>query len=456
MLSPRELFASAVLRVVDEHHGLAPYFGVVLRGLVRRESTVIPTLAVSKYGVLLWNPEWVGKQTVEVLAFGLCHETMHVLLKHFDRAEALGIKLEPGQRPSRDLRRKAVMVNYAEDACINEELRKLAAQVTSGGKAAPVTLPEDWIYPDTLKQPDGLIMEDRYRRLLDQVQQAQQDEEGEGEGEGKGDGEGEGEGEGKGVGQGACGSCTGRPLPGEPAGAGDGRSEAEMARYRRETAEAVREHATRKGRGTVPGGLLIWADEMLTPPKVDWRTQLARIVRAAIAYRPGAVDLCYTRPSRRQAGLGFGVGVPVVPAFRAPIPQVAVVLDTSGSMSLDDLRAGCAELSGVLQAVGAAVTFCVCDADVHGVREVDSISTAIGMLKGGGGTSMTPAFEALAVHRPTPEVVIVLTDGLIGDGYPAIEPAFPTVWVVVGGHNERPCPWGEVVFVDESGAREAA
>lgn len=427
-LSNREKLAAAVTRVCDPVSGWAPYFGTVLRGLVRRETPELPTLAVTKNGLLLWGPAFVSKVTVDVLAYGLMHEVLHVLLKHFERAAAIGaVSAEDSQR-----------ANLCEDACINEEL----------AKTWPI--PDWFVVPATLGQAPGLIFEERYRLLR------QEDEK-----QGKGGGEGEGgEGKGKsgqpqrGVGSGSCGSCSGNAAAGEKGEDSDARSEAEMDRFRRETAQEVREYSA-KNPGKVPASIDRWAGEMLAPPRVDWRAQLARAVRAAVAYQSGAVDFSWNKPSRRQAGVGFGVGRPLVPSFRTPVPRVAVVVDTSGSMGAEELKIALSEVQGVLRSVGASVDFVECDAAVQGIKTIGSIAQV--KLKGGGGTSMTPAFEALEKLRTRPEVVIVCTDGFIGDGYPAIEPSWcRTVWTIIGENTERCCPWGDTVFVAPAVKENAA
>jgi predicted metal-dependent peptidase len=469
-LSPRLKLAAAVTRVCDARNGWMPYFAAALMGLIRVESTEIPTLAVSKWGVLYWSEAWVRANPIEIIAAGLMHETMHVMLKHHERAEALGIIAEPGAPIGDDMARKAKLANLAEDASINEQLRAVHVTLASGA-VGPLPMDPSWIYPETLNQPLGLVFEERYHRLLAAPPPPPSGGGGGGQGQGKGgqgqpqSGQGQPQsGQGGGVGKGDCGSCAGHAHGKEPAGAageGVGRSAAEMDRIRRQVARDVKAHAqASKGRGTVPSDLVRWADEMLAPPKVDWRAHLAQAIRAAIAWRAGSVSLTWLKPSRRQAGLGWGVGAPIMPAMHAPVPRVAVVVDTSGSMGGgkgSPLAEAATEIAGVIRDVGAAVTVVSCDAAVGAIRECATIAEACGSLVGGGGTSMTPAFTALAKRQPQPEVVIVLTDGWIGDGYPSREPEWcRTVWCLVGGNTTKPCPWGETIIVETEGARAAA
>ena len=414
-LTPRDKLAAAITRVRDPQKGLAPYFGATLAGFVRRESTETPTLGITKHGVMLWNPQWVSTQSVDRLAAGLMHEVMHFVLHYHDRAKTLGIVSAEDHQ----------LGNLAHDACINEDLRKAKLDVGS-----------DWIFPESLGQPEGLVFEERWR-LLKQQQQKGGGKQGQGQPQ-----------QSQGLGKGQCGSCAGNPAPGEPSDGGrsEGRSEAEMERIRRQTAEAVRE-CVAKGRGTVPDSLKRWADEILAPPKVDWRRKLARAVRSAVA-AAGAQDLTFGKISRRQAGLGFGVGAPIVPSLRGYKPSVAVIVDTSGSMGEIELSAALSETKGILSAVGAQVDLCVCDAAVHGYKSVRRWDEALAMLKGGGGTDMAPAFEEISKQRKRPEVIVCITDGHIGD--PGPEPAYARViWLLVGRYvNEKPSEWGEVIRVE--------
>ena len=446
--------AAAVTRVVGvdpnssdpNKRGIAPYFGAVLRGLVRREMPdemravfalrgTKPTLCVTENGILFWAPEYVdsfGDDRINYLAYDLVHEVMHVVLKHLERSRALGIVPEMTE----DFFAKSTLANLAQDACIDEDLDKMI--IASGGKP-----PTDWVTPATLNQPPGLVFEERYRRLL---QEAQKQAGGGGGGNGSGS---------KKVppkpGKGWCGGCAGHPQPGEPQKTPEGHSQAEMDRMRRETASAIKDAAS-KSRGIVPDSLVRWAEEELAPPKIPWQEILARTIRGVVARRAGHTDLAWTRPSRRQGGIGFGVGRPVMPSFTAYTPEVGVVIDTSGSMSSADLAAALAEVQGVLRATGANITLCVCDAAVHGVKPIKTVAEATKMLKGGGGTAMAPAFEAVAQLRPLPSICITMTDGYIDQ--PA-EPPFDTIWCIIGQNKGFSMPYGEVVFVEPEDGKAA-
>lgn len=457
-LSPREKLAAAITRVCGVgssdpspgQRGVAPYFGAIVRGLVRKECPEIPTLAVTYNGILLWSPEFFARESIEVLTFAIVHEAMHVALKHFDRAKMMGFEMKPDAEDG-----DAALANWAQDACINTQCRKAGHKVPDWALVPERPSP---LWFGAPAQPEGLVWEQRYRLLKEHRTQRQQ---------GKGTQPNGAGGKGKAgsasskqqAGGGWCGSCAGHPVAGEaPISAPDkdGRSEAEMERMRKSTAEAVKKFGE-KYRGEVPADLDRWADSVLAPPRVPWREKLARIVRGAVAFKSGACDYTYAKISRRQAGVGFGVGRPIVPAQHQPLPDVAVVIDTSGSMGEDDLAAAASELSGVLQAVGAAVTVIACDAEIHGVRECKSIKDAASLFKGGGGTSMTPAMEYLAKKPRPPSVVILLTDGHIGNGYMQREPDYKVVWCVIGKNgNTEPCPYGAVVCVDEAEEKEAA
>lgn len=183
---------------------------------------------------------------------------------------------------------------------------------------------------------------------------------------------------------------------------GDELSELEVDSIRRSVAEQV--EAYQKARGDVPAGILRWASETLGPATVPWEKALAAFVRAGLASSAGRQDYSMRRPSRRSGEI-------IRPSLIKPVPKVGVVIDTSGSMSQDDLTSAMTELQSIIVAVGADVRVVSCDAEVHG-----GVQMARGLgdieIRGGGGTDMVAGIAALhCVEGWVPGVIVVLTDG---------------------------------------------
>lgn len=247
-----------------------------------------------------------------------------------------------------------------------------------------------------------------------------------------------------------CGSAAdGSQPPGRPGAdsAGSGLSPAQAELVRLGVATEIRRSEGRKP-GSVPGGWSRWAETML-PARVDWRRVLAAEVRSALAAVRGNVDYTYARPSRR-AGVSPRI---VLSALQRPVPEVAIVCDTSGSMHEELLGRALAEVEALLVRAGlraGQVRVLAVDTDVHAIsrptraRQVE--------LVGGGGTDMGAGLEAAARLGPRPAVVVVLTDGFT----PWPERPPPRLRVVVGLLADRDAPvdvpapgWARVVRIED-------
>ncbi len=245
--------------------------------------------------------------------------------------------------------------------------------------------------------------------------------------------------------RGRCGSCAHghqEPWeagpPGESGVPGIGHAEAEI--IRRQVAEEIRRCAA-QGRGNIPAHWRRWAEEKLNP-KVDWRRVLAAAVRAALADATGAVDYSYKRPSRRQHALPNVV----LPSLRHPLPEVAVVVDTSGSVGDAELSQALAEVAGVIRAAGAkhGVRVLAVDAAVHSCRRVFRPEQV--ELLGGGGTDMGVGIEAAAKLRPRPHVIVVITDGLTP--WPTSPPqGVRVVTAILGNKGGQGPTWAKNIYI---------
>jgi hypothetical protein len=212
----------------------------------------------------------------------------------------------------------------------------------------------------------------------------------------------------------------------------------------RQVAQECVRHA--REAGNVPAGLLRWAEQTLQPA-VDWRRVLAAELRRAVADTAGAADYSYRRPSRRASV----AGAVVLPALRRPVPEVAVVCDTSGSMTEDLLAAALAEVEGLLRSLGMArqVRVLACDTAVGPVRRVTSARQV--ELVGGGGTDMGAGIDAAAALRPRPAVTVVLTDGFTP--WPDQPPRGTRVVVALLGDEAPDGPgWARAIRVPSAAA----
>jgi predicted metal-dependent peptidase len=358
------------------------------------------TVSVDESWRMRADPELTAGWTAAQLGSVLIHHVCHLLRTHGDRAQGAGV------RPD-----EAADWVRAADAEINDDL------VPAG-----LDLPGRPVLPRDLRADDGLLAE----QYFDGIRRAAPPPGGGGANDPARSGPWL-----------DCGSgADGIPRPGQGTG-GLLRWQAEL--LQRQVAQDVMAHGQQPG--TVPAGLLRWAEEVLSP-KVNWRAVLAAELRRAVAEVSGAVDYSYRRPSRRSAVAG-----PVVlPALRRPVPEVAVVCDTSGSMTEDLLAMVLAEVEGLLRALGLArqVRVLACDTAVAPVQRVSSARQV--ELIGGGGTDMGAGIGAAAALRPRPAVTVVLTDGYTP--WPAVAPKGMRVVVgLLGEAAPDAPPWARAVRV---------
>ena len=345
-----------------------PYFHAAALTLRPVEQPGLGTLATDRHWRLYYDPAAVERWSVEELEAVLCHELWHLLRRHAERAQP-----------------DAPRWNIAADLEINPDL-------TDEG----FTLPAGTLQPQQFHLPGELLAEEYYARLP-----AAPDPDPAGAGEAAPD----------------CGSAAhGQPRPYErppddPAAPGLGAAEAELVR--RQVATAAQQH--RRERGELPDHLARWAEATLRS-RTDWRRLLQAHVRHGLAYQRGRVDYTYARVSRRQ------LPKVVLPGLQQPLPRVAVVVDTSGSMGARDLAHALAEVTALLRQLGE-VTVLSCDAAVHGVARVRQQRQLA--LAGGGGTDLRVGLAAALALRPAPSVLVAITDGYTP--WPAVAPPVPLV-----------------------------
>ena len=343
-----------------------PYLATGLFGAQVRAASGIDTVAVDESWRLHADPELTASWSPAQFGSVLVHHVCHLLRTHAERAAPAGVTPE----------RASTWVLCA-DAEINDDL------VPAG-----LDLPAGAVLPRHLGAEDGLLAEQYWAACGGDSPFPKNGPSQPGAEDWSLD----------------CGSgADGCPRPWDSA-TGPGLAPWQARLLSRQVAQDCVRHA--REAGTVPAGLLRWAGELLEPA-VDWRKALAAELRRAVADTAGAVDYSYRRPSRRASVAGDVV----LPALRRPVPEVAVVCDTSGSMTEDLLAMSLAEVEGLLRAVGLArqVRVIACDAAAAPARRVSSARQV--ELVGGGGTDMGAGIDAAAALRPRPAITVVLTDG---------------------------------------------
>lgn len=355
-----------------------PYMSGVLFALkpVEVSQTEVPTLAVDSGWRLYYCPEFVEDNPVEVLATALLHETLHCVLDHMGRYE----RLSESQHSS------GKVWNYCGDAHINKILDE---QSMPWGDFEPVrfsSLTEYGVTPED-------STEAAHRKVLDYLE--------------KNDSQIDFSKD--------CGSvATGGTRPYEKADADSGSPSMSWSEQEGVKDVLAIDINRRKQIGEDVGEtLLAWAGGRLNPV-VDWRKHLAVVLRSAFATSSGKKDYSYSKPSRKQDALKAAGTNVILPALRNPSPpRVAILVDTSGSISISELETFGNELFGILKSIGSTSSISVigCDTRVSGPFNVRRPNEIAGLnLKGGGGTDLRVGVD-YALSNLSLDILVVASDG---------------------------------------------
>jgi predicted metal-dependent peptidase len=354
-----------------------------------------------------FNPDYINALSSEHLQFVLAHEALHCALSHFAR------------RGHRDQKRWDMACDLAvNDLLVKDGLTPPPGALVDIGFDG---MTAEEIYPslqDEFEEPMD-------RHLYDEQNDADHDQQ---EVQGKQQqptpdqppregGSGGGEGKEKG-------GLSDAPAPLTP----DER-ETLNTQWQQRLAGAA-QIAMQAGK---MGGAMARLIDHLLQPQLPWRNLLAHYV-SNIARD----DYSYARPSTRR-------GDPAVyPSLRSAQVHVTVVLDTSGSITDEELRQFVTEIDAIKAQLRARIVLHACDVALaaDGPWEFepwDELSLPR-EFAGGGGTAFAPVFEWQAQQEQLPDLLIYFTDA---EGeFPQQEPTFPVLWLVKG---KGVVPWGRRV-----------
>lgn len=395
------------------------FFSHLLITMTRTETKQVPTMGVYiRNGQinLVWNPDFIGKLSyLEILAV-FEHECMHLILDHITRGEGFNHQL----------------FNIAADMAINQLINNL---------------PVGGIDYRDFKYPAGLTTEGYYILLDRDAKTSPTGSGGKGSGKGKTDEKGEGQGQGDGQGEDGEGGGYSQSSITAPNGKQQttvdchdkwGASESDKELDREVIKQAI-EHAHEqvvRSQGHMPSSCEELVKAWLKPPSIPWQRVLKTFISNSIK---SGMKRSWKRPSRR-----FGNTV------KGRLPdrtlRLAVAIDTSGSISTEDLQEFCSEIEGIRKNYRSDITIFECDAAIAKTYSLKTFGKIDMNFKGRGGTSFVPVFEEISKKHLCPDLLVYLTD-LYGS-FPDKAPAYRVMWVTPSAASSvDKVPFGRVLNI---------
>ena len=196
-----------------------------------------------------------------------------------------------------------------------------------------------------------------------------------------------------------------------------------------------------KGRGTLPLVAERIIDK-LKHPTLDWRTILNDFVQEEIC------DYSFSPPDRRMQDSPF-----FLPDFNEKdetVKNLLFMIDTSGSMSNEQITACYSEIYGAIQQFGGKLQGKLGFFDAVVVEPIPFESEdefKIIRPKGGGGTSFDIIFDYVQKHMmdEPPVSIVILTDGYAPIPNESRAMGIPVLWII--NNNDVTPEWGKIARI---------
>jgi predicted metal-dependent peptidase len=203
----------------------------------------------------------------------------------------------------------------------------------------------------------------------------------------------------------------------------------------KEWAEAGLESATRsRMAGSCPAFMERIVEAMNTS-KVPWNEVLAYYLRQKFC-GSNKTRHTFTPPNRRY----LYQDMVLTSRVGGKKPSLAFCIDTSGSMSPEDISTGISELDAIRKMYKVPVYLIECDHHVHNAKWVHPYEE-IPKVIGGGGTSFVPVINHLQENDVDIDVLVFFTDG---EGDFGNAPDFDTLWVI---NSKVTAPYGKTIRI---------
>lgn len=187
-----------------------------------------------------------------------------------------------------------------------------------------------------------------------------------------------------------------------------------------------------KSIGHLPGEITRMIEELLNP-RLPWPVILNRFLD-----QKTKEEYSWARRNRRYRDA-------YMPSLHSHgLGHLTFAIDTSGSVSDEELREMLSEIRGIQQVFNPQkMTIIDCDSRIHAVHDVDANTDILSLeFTGNGGTSFLPVLDYVNDH-PT-QALVYFTD-LYGET--DLEPVdYPVLWICNSKHPEANI--GETIYVD--------
>lgn len=334
--------------------------------------------------VLYYEPELLSQTDDKEILRVIEHEGMHVLNKHIPRYLRI-LANETSEQRKYD---KTKVWNVASDCCVNVQA-KIREPIVVAGKPWPPCLPEKYNLP-----PDQTT-EFYFYELLKNANIVNIHVPGDGDGEGGGfNNHGQWK---KGADGVADLSSLSRKL------------DQHVSNIIKESVKNFN-----KDRGSIPSHIAQLIESALAPPKAPYYQIIRKLIRGS---RFSKFKRSPTKINRKRTyvfTLGDDSLVPQISPFpgktRDMTFDIVVMIDTSGSMSEDDVKEGLSGVKNIIEKDRHCYTTVLeVDAAVEKEYEVKKIRDIQFNIKGRGGTTLRPGLER--ARQLGCDVCLAFTDG---------------------------------------------
>ena len=337
---------------------------------------------------LLYEPDMVAKTDDKEILKIIEHEGMHLLNKHISRL----LRILANETIESRKKLKIDAWNIAADCSVNTQAN-IREPIIIEGRPWPPCLPERY------GMEEGKVTEHYYLELLKNAKQItiQMPGAGDGEGDGKGRGFDNHEGWTKGTQGVADLSALSRKV------------DQHIQNIVKESVKSFN-----KDRGNIPAHIAQLIEEALAPPKAPYYQIIRKLVRGS---RYSKFKRSPTKINRKRTYTFLLKDNDLIPQI-SPFPgkkrdmtfDIVVLIDTSGSMGVDDIKEGLSGVKNIIEKDRHCYTTVLeVDAGVEKEYTVKKIRDIQFNIKGRGGTSLYPGLKR--ARELNCDVCLAFTDG---------------------------------------------